>query len=116
MSSLLETYPRRATTETRVWTPVVIEAQIRAEGGRPPVLIALDHDSDRKRIDVEGMAKVEAERPASEAGDVQCGIPGYDHPGTELFGDVLESTDEVLEWHVGDGRRAAFATDFDYSS
>src|SRR4051795_11578727 len=62
--------------------------------------ITLEHIAARKRIDVAGYLRVEAVGEASEAGDVQCGIPGFDHPGTELFGDVLESTDGALQWEL----------------
>ncbi|HEY4972247.1 MAG TPA: hypothetical protein VII41_01485, partial [Steroidobacteraceae bacterium] len=41
------------------------------------------------------------------------GIPGFDHPGTELYGDTLQSTDPALRWEVRGRRHAAFATDFD---
>lgn len=78
--------------------------------------ITLEHTTPRKRIDVLGYLTVEAEDEASAPGDVQCGIPGFDHPGTELHGDRLESTDEALRWEVRGRRHAAFATDFDYSS
>ena len=78
--------------------------------------ISLEHAAPRKRIDVVGYLVVEAEEAASDPGGVQCGIPGYDHPGTELFGDVLESSDEPLRWAIRGRRNAAFATDFDYSS
>ena len=78
--------------------------------------VTLEHTAPRKRIDVLGYLSVEAEGPASEVGDVQCGIPGFDHPGTELHGDVLTSTDPVLRWEVRGRRNAAFATDFDYRS
>ena len=81
-----------------------------------PARIALEHAAPRKRIDVVGYLTVEAEGEASDPGDVRCGIPGYDHPGTELFGDVLHSKDEALGWEVRGRRHAAFATDFDYSS
>jgi hypothetical protein len=50
----------------------------------------------RKRIGVVGYLTVEAEGNASEPGDVRCGIPGFDHPGTELYGDTLLSTDPAL--------------------
>jgi hypothetical protein len=70
----------------------------------------------RKRIDVLGYITVEAEGEASAPGDVQCGIPGFDHPGTELHGDVLQSRDPALRWEVRGQRNAAFMTDFDYSS
>ena len=78
--------------------------------------IRLEHVAPRKRIDVVGVLRVEAEGAASELGDVRCGIPGFDHPGTELHGDVLSSNDPVLQWEVRGRRNAAFETDFDYAS
>ena len=79
-----------------------------------PARITLEHAAPRKRIDVVGYLTVEAQGEASEPGDVRCGIPGFDHPGTELHGDVLRSTDPVQRWEVRGRRNAAFATDFDY--
>jgi hypothetical protein len=81
-----------------------------------PARITLAHTAARRRIDVVGYLTVEAEGDASEPGDVRCGIPGYDHPGTELHGDVVRSTDPALRWEVRGRRNAAFATDFDYRS
>lgn len=78
--------------------------------------ITLEHVAPRKRIDVLGYLTVESEGEASAAGDVRCGIPGFDHPGTELHGDVLRSTDPALRWEVRGRRNASFATDFDYAS
>ena len=78
--------------------------------------ISVEHVQPRKRIDVVGFLRVEAEAAASEAGDVQCGIPGYDHPGTELFGEVLRSEDGPFEWAIVGKRNASFASDFDYAS
>ena len=71
---------------------------------------------DIKRIDIVGYLTVEAEGDASEPGDVRCGIPGFDHPGTELHGDTLRSTDPALRCQVTGRRHAAFTTDFDYRS
>jgi hypothetical protein len=79
-----------------------------------PARINLEHSASRKRIGVVGYLTVEAEGEASEPGDVRCGIPGNDHPGTELHGDVLRSTDPALRWEVRGRRQAAFSTDFDY--
>jgi len=62
----------------------------------------------RKRIGVLGYLTVEAEGEASLPGDVRCGIPGFDHPGTELHGDVLCSTDPALRWEVRGRRNASF--------
>jgi hypothetical protein len=81
-----------------------------------PAHITLEHIAARKRIDVVGYLSVEAEGDASEPGDVRCGIPGFDHPGTELHGDALRSTDPALRWELRGRRHAAFATDFDYRS
>jgi hypothetical protein len=78
--------------------------------------INLEHAEARKRIDVLGYLTVEAEGAASAPGDVQCGIPGFDHPGTELHGDVLRSADPALRWEVRGRRNASFTTDFDYRS
>jgi hypothetical protein len=78
--------------------------------------IALEHVAPRKRIHVVGYLTVESEGDASAPGDVRCGIPGYDHPGTEMHGDVLRSSDPVLRWEVRGRRNASFATDFDYAS
>ncbi len=78
--------------------------------------ITVEHVEPRKRIDVVGYLRVEGEAPASEPGDVQCGIPGYDHPGTELFGEVLVSNDGPFEWAIVGKRNASFASDFDYRS
>lgn len=81
-----------------------------------PARITLEHVAARKRIDVVGYLRVEAEGEASELGDVRCGIPGFDHHGTELHGDSLRSTDPALRWEVRGRRHAAFTTDFDYRS
>jgi hypothetical protein len=78
--------------------------------------ISLEHVAPRKRIDVVAHLVVEAEGEASAPGDVRCGIPGFDHPGTELHGDGLVSTDEALRWEIRGRRHASFATDFDYRS
>lgn len=78
--------------------------------------ITLEHTAPRRRIHVAGYLTVESEKAASESGEVQCGIPGMDHPGTELFGDTLVSTDETFRWELRGRRNGSFATDFDYSS
>src|SRR3954462_13130702 len=43
LGSLLETHPRCASTETRVWTAVVIEAEIRTKRRRTPGRAAIRH-------------------------------------------------------------------------
>lgn len=81
-----------------------------------PARITLEHAEETKRIDVAGCIRVEASGYASIPADVRCGIPGFDHPGTELYASRLESMDEELRWEIRTPRRAAFATDYAYSS
>ena len=78
--------------------------------------ITVEHVAARKRIDVVGYVHVEAEGAASEVGDVQCGIPGFDHPGTELYGTMLASTDDSMTWMIRGKRNASFTSDFEYRS
>jgi hypothetical protein len=79
--------------------------------------ISVEHVVPRKRIDVVGYLIVEAEGEASDShDDVRCGIPGLDRAGTEMYGDVLRSTDPALRWEVIGRRNAAFTSDFDYRS
>jgi hypothetical protein len=78
--------------------------------------ITLDHVEPRKRIGVVGYVTLDGEGPASKIDDVQCGIPGFDHPGTELYGDGLTSTDPLLRFEVRGKRHASFFSDFDYRS
>jgi hypothetical protein len=77
--------------------------------------IAVEHVAARKRIDVAGYITVEAEQLASAPGEVACGIPGLDRPGTELYNDIARSDDPELRWEVV-GRGASFETDFEYRS
>jgi hypothetical protein len=77
--------------------------------------ITVEHVAKRKRLSVPGYVVVEAEEPASLPGEVACGIPGLDRPGTELYNDVARSEDPALRWEVV-GRGASFASDFDYRS
>jgi hypothetical protein len=77
--------------------------------------ITVEHVAARKRIDVAGYITLEAEQPASNPGEVACGIPGLDHPGIELYNDVARSDDPALRWEVR-GRGASFSTDFHYRS
>ena len=102
---------RAGGTVSRLYGPAIGEVH-----AVRPARITLQHTTPRKRIGVVGYLTVEAEGDASEPGDVRCGIPGFDHPGTELHGDALQSTDPALRWEVRGRRHAAFATDFDYRS
>jgi hypothetical protein len=102
---------RAGGTVSQLYGPVIGDVPV-ARRAR----IILEHVAPRKRIDVVGYLTVESEGHASAAGDVQCGIPGFDHPGTELHGVVLRSTDPARRWEVRSRRDASLATDFDYAS
>ncbi len=102
---------RAGGTVARLYGPAIGEVHVVR-----PARISLEHAAARKRIGVVGYLMVEAEGDASDPGDVRCSIPGFDHPGTELHGDVLRSTDPALRWEVRGRRHAAFTTDFDYCS
>jgi len=78
--------------------------------------ITLEHVEPRKRVGVVGYVTLESEGAASDVGDVQCGIPGFDHPGTELYGDGLRAIDPLLRFEVRGRRHASFFTEFDYRS
>jgi hypothetical protein len=78
--------------------------------------ITLEHVAPRKRIGVVGYVTLESEGAASAVDDVQCGIPGFDHPGTELYGAGLDVTDPLLRFEVRGKRHASFFTNFDYRS
>ena len=112
MSCSTSTWPPAASSGPH-W-PISSSAGPYSRATVPPARITLEHAAPRKRIDVVGYLRVEAEGEASEPGDVRCGIPGFDHPGTELHGDMLRSTDPALRWEVRGRRHAAFTTDFDY--
>jgi len=102
---------RAGGTVARQYGPAIGEVhQVR------PARITLEHVAARKRIDIVGYLTVRAQDVASERGEVRCGIPGYDHPGTELFGETLQSSDPALHWEVRGRRNAAFLADFDYRS
>jgi hypothetical protein len=76
--------------------------------------ILLTHSRGHERIVAEDYVRVTALRPADVQGPVSCGIPGHDHPGTELVtGDFLVN-DIALRWEVTG--RCGFATQFAYAS
>jgi len=81
-----------------------------------PARITVEHVAPQKRIDVVGFVTVEAQGAVSKPGDVQCGIPGFEHPGTELGGRLLESRDPALRWEIRGKRHASFTSDFEYGS
>jgi hypothetical protein len=79
-----------------------------------PARIELDHRPRRWRIGVEHHLAVVAGEPVATGEVVACGIPGFDHPGTEVRVDQLTSTDPALSWDVAGV--CGFTTDFGYRS
>jgi hypothetical protein len=79
-----------------------------------PAAIRLDHQRGRERIEVEGSVVVAAGDAASADGDVSCGIPGHDRPGTEVHAKVLSVDEAGFQWRFTGV--CGFTTTFDYRS
>jgi hypothetical protein len=79
-----------------------------------PAAIRLDHRTGHERIEVGPAVLVEAGSPASSAGEVSCGIPGHDHPGTEVHARLL-AVDES-DFHFSYSGVCGFTTRYDYRS
>ena len=58
--------------------------------------------------------KLRASRAFETDQVVACGIPGYEHPGTELVADELVVDDAPFAWELTGN--CAFASPFDYRS
>jgi hypothetical protein len=76
--------------------------------------ILLTHSRGHERIEAEDYVRVAALHPADVEGPVSCGIPGHDHPGTELVTGDFHVNDVALRWEVTG--RCGFATQFAYAS
>ena len=77
--------------------------------------IELDHTPGEQRIGVVGYVRVRAAGPFAGDEPVRCGIPGFEHPGTEYRTALLQSEEESpLAWDLEDV--CGFATDFAYSA
>lgn len=83
-----------------------------------PALIELDHTPGRWSIrvvaDPAGSVDVTAGESVDSDEPVACGIPGLDHPGTEVRSSLMRVESPALRWEWND--RCGFATDFAYSS
>lgn len=76
--------------------------------------ICLDHTAARERMEVKGHVEAAALQTVVVGVAVSCGIPGFDHPGTELIAGAFQVDDNQLHWAVTG--RCGFATDFAYDS
>ena len=76
--------------------------------------IRVEHAASTKRMAIDSFLAVEATRIVPNQEQVLCGIPGFDHPGTEMVADRNRSVDPELSWEVHD--TAAYAGDFHYRS
>jgi len=79
-----------------------------------PAKIRLDHRRGHERIDVETAIEVLGGDAAAPDGSVSCGIPGHDHPGTELHARLLSVDESGLKFRYSGV--CGFTTSFDYSS
>jgi hypothetical protein len=76
--------------------------------------IDLDFTPGRQRGRAADLVTLRIAAPYMVDETVSCGIPGHDHPGTELVADVLSVDDGPLRWELQG--RCGFATDFAYTS
>ncbi len=76
--------------------------------------IRLDHTRRRERIDAGSSVAVEAGDSASDDGEVSCGIPGHDQPGTEVHASLLAVDESGLKFRYSGV--CGFTTKFDYRS
>jgi hypothetical protein len=79
-----------------------------------PAAIRLDHTRGRERIDAGPSVVVQAGDAASNDGEVSCGIPGHDRPGTEVHAKVLAVDEARFEFRYSGV--CGFTTTFDYHS
>jgi len=76
--------------------------------------IELSHERRRWGIKADTFLQVSATRPFSDDGAVSCGIPGHEHPGTEVVSDLLRVNDGPLQWDLRE--RCGFTTEFTYAA
>ena len=69
---------------------------------------------DGHELRVGSAVTLRASRPFETDEVVACGIPGYEHPGTELLADELVVDDDPFAWELRGN--CAFASPFDYAS
>jgi hypothetical protein len=79
-----------------------------------PASIKLDHTRGHERIDVGPLVAVEAGEPASDDGEVSCGIPGHDRPGTEVNASLLAVDEAGFQFRYSGV--CGFTTRYDYRS
>jgi hypothetical protein len=79
-----------------------------------PAAIQLDHRRGLERIEVGSAVTVEAALPASGDGEVSCGIPGHDRPGTEVHARLLAVDDSDFQFRYSGV--CGFTTSYDYRS
>jgi hypothetical protein len=76
--------------------------------------IAIENGPGGHALRVGEGIRLEASRPFDTDEPVACGIPGYDHVGTELLADRLVVDDDPFAWELSGN--CAFASSFDYAS
>jgi len=76
--------------------------------------IEIRNNSSGHELRVGHTVTLSASKPFETDQVVACGIPGYDHPGTEFLADELVVNDGPFAWTLSGN--CAFASPFDYSS
>jgi Protein of unknown function (DUF1326) len=75
--------------------------------------IEIRHGADGYELRVGEAVALRATRPVPTDQEVACVIPGFDHPGTELYADSFAVDDEPFRWELQGN--CGFASDFDYA-
>lgn len=74
--------------------------------------IELDHTPGQERMAVAGRLSANTAHPVLADVAISCGIPGHDHPGTEVVSETCRLVDPPLAWEWFG--RCGFATTFSY--
>lgn len=76
--------------------------------------IELDHTLAKEKIDIAPFLTVRTREAVKHDFTVSCGIPGHDHPGTEIIAEEYRYQDTPFDWSFTG--KCGFSTDFAYAS
>ena len=79
-----------------------------------PARISIEHSPGGRSIRVGDYVEVVERAPFATEEAISCCIPGHDHPGEEVFAELLAVRDGGLEFEVRG--RCGFAARYDYGS
>jgi hypothetical protein len=76
--------------------------------------ISLEPDGPGYELRIGRSVELRATRPVETDEPVACGVPGYEHVGTELYADRFVVDDAPFSWELQGN--CAFASSFEYRS